>query len=274
MTKLSNILGTLRAFAKGEVSADTLEAYRRAGSHVYDLLKQIEDRRLELKIQGLNPWTIDPASQVQFLCAWNAFVLQTLGDQFLEADYQSDPGTVGYVPPMTADQVLAFYSDIEIWLSRAHQAQKNPAYRLEVSLPADLPPWGEDKPCPLTHLEGMLAATHSLQTHAEAAIAVFETEYLPDEKQSVVDQIRQLLAAASSEAEYAESLWGKSLPQALHDKIEAHAKVALEGYYHLGQVLAMPQLLERSQSDHAATFVASSPDIAELPRRKSRRGGC
>lgn len=244
MAEQLGIMGKLIALAKGEVAADTLEAYRRAGQTVYDLLKQVEDRRLELKIQGLNPWTVDPASQAQFLCGWNAFVLQTLGDQLLEADYQADPSTVGYVPPMTAEQALAYYSQVESWLNRAHQAQQNPAYRVEGYLPADLPPWEESQFCPNTHLDGMVAATRLIRTHAEAAIATFEAETIPAEKQSTIHQIRQQLAAANSEADYAEQLWKPNVPQAVHPNIERHAKTALESYYHLGQILAMPQLLE------------------------------
>jgi hypothetical protein len=247
MAERTGIFGKFLALVQGEVPADALEAYRRGGQAVYDLLQQVENRRLELKIEGLNPWTVDPATQAQFLCAWNAFVLQTLGDQFLEADYQGNPATTGYVPPMTAEQSLAFYSQVGSWLSRARQAQNNPAYRLDVRLPAYLPPWGDDKPCPTTHLDGMVAATRLLRTHAEAAIAVFESETIPPDKQTAIHQIRQLLAAATSEAEYAEQLWAPNLPQEVHEQVEERAKNALECYYHLGQILAMPQLLDRTQ---------------------------
>jgi hypothetical protein len=238
----------LAALAKGEVAADTLEAYRRAGQTVYDLLKQVEDRRLELKIQGLNPWTIDLANQGQFLCAWNAFVLQTLGDRLLEADYQADPSTVGYVPSITAKQALACYRQVESWLNRAHQAQQNPAYLLDEYLPADLPSWAESESCPNAHLDGMVAATRLIRTHAEAAIATFEAETIPPEKHPTIYQIHQRLAAANSEADYAEQLWKPDVPQAVHPNIERYAKAALEHYYHLGQILAMPQLLEQPSS--------------------------
>jgi hypothetical protein len=248
MAERTGILGKFLALVQGEVAADTLEAYRRAGQAVYDLLRQVEERRLALKIQSLNPWTVDPATQAQFLCAWNAFVLQTLGDRFLEADYEANPTTAGYVPPITAEQALAFYTQVESWLNRAYQAGINPDYRLDASLPANLPVWGGNESCPNTHLDGMVAATRLLRTHTEAAIAAFESEALPADKQVVVNQIHQLLASATSEAEYAEQLWAPNLPQEVHEKVEQHAKSALEQYYHLGQILAMPQLLDRSQT--------------------------
>ncbi|MDZ4878062.1 MAG: hypothetical protein CLLPBCKN_007497 [Chroococcidiopsis cubana SAG 39.79] len=256
MAERTGILGKFLALVQGEVAADTLEAYRRAGQAVYDLLQQVEERRLALKIQSLNPWTVDPATQTQFLCAWNAFVLQTLGDRFLEADYGANPATAGYVPPITAKQALAFYTQVGSWLKRAYQAGTNPDYRLDVSLPANLPAWGENESCPNTHLDGTIAATRLLRTHAESAIAVFESEALPADKQAVVNQFHQLLASATSEAEYAEQLWAPNLPQEVHEQVEQHAKSALEQYYHLGQILAMPQLLDPSQTVETR---ASSP---------------
>lgn len=242
MAEHPTLLGRLFAAVHGEIAADTLEAYRRAGNAVYDLLKQVEEQRLAMKIQGTSPWQADSAAQALFLCAWNAFALQTLGDEFLDADFRADPATVGYVPPVTAQQVHAFYAQVEEWISRAHQAQSNPTYRLDVHLPADLPPWVEVDPCPRPHLEAMLAAARSIRTHAEAALATSETDSLPKDAQSTVQQVRQLVAAANTHAEYADGLWSQRVTSEVHEQIERHLKAALEGYYHLGQCLAMPSL--------------------------------
>ncbi|MDT9071489.1 hypothetical protein, partial [Escherichia coli] len=62
---------------QGEVSADTLEAYRRASLAVLDLLDQAEQERLSAAGDGKNPWTMAPAKQAELACTWNAFVLQT-----------------------------------------------------------------------------------------------------------------------------------------------------------------------------------------------------
>lgn len=141
MTNQPGFFGKLLAIVQGEVSAEMLDAYRRASNSIHDLLHQVESQRLDRKIQGLNPWTVPPALQAQLLCTWNAFALQTLGNEFLEADYQANPATVGYVPPKTVEQVLAFYTQVEGWLSRVRQAQSNPNYVLDVRIPAELPSW-------------------------------------------------------------------------------------------------------------------------------------
>lgn len=264
MAEQPRFINRFLALIQGEVPADTLEAYQRAGNAVYDLLKQVEDHRLSLKIQGLNPWQFDTATQTQFLCAWNAFVLQSVGDQLLQADYRADPATIGYVPPMTAEQALNFYNQVGKWLSRAHQASNNPTYRLDVPLPADLPVWGEEKPCPNSHLDGMISATKLIRTHTEAAIAGFESDTIASEHQTALNQIHQLLASATSEAEYAEQLWAPRLAQVVHEKVEQHARTALEQYYRLGQILAMPQLLDRKHSTQTSK-TAFSDQASRLP---------
>lgn len=249
----------------GEVPADTLEAYHRASGPVYDLLDQTERLRLECRAEGMTPWTVPPATQAQMLCAWNAFVLQLLGDRFLMTDYDSNPATVGYVPPITADQILAFYSQVEGWISRAMQAQANPGYRLDVTVPADLPPWSEVEPCPNTHLHAMLEAMRSLRDHAQAAMLFLpEATALSDKQQQAQGhQIRQLLAAADSKGRYAESLHGENPTQEVHERVEPYIKEAIEGYYRLGQLIAMPQqmavTLDRPMP--SSTPKQSKPDL-------------
>lgn len=265
MDQRPGMFGKLLAHLRGEIPADTLEAYRRAGGGAYDLLNQAESRRRELKDQGHNPWEADPATQAFLLCAWNAFLLQALGDQFLEADYRQSPATTGFVPPVTAEQVLSFYSQVEGWLSRAHQAQSNAAFRLDVAVPADLPAWSAAEPCPRSHLEGMLAATRLLQPHAESAMQTFEAQSGGPERQAAVQQLRQLLADADSKTQYAEQLWSRDVPRALHEGIENSMKAALAGYYHLGQLLAMPQLVATYRQPGAGQDPAVAHPGRSLP---------
>src|SRR5690348_4232536 len=62
-----------------------------------------EQLRVSLAAFGDSLWTARPHQASQLLCAWNAFALQTLGDQLVEADYQADSRTIGYLPPVTAE---------------------------------------------------------------------------------------------------------------------------------------------------------------------------
>jgi hypothetical protein len=58
---------------------------------------------------------------------------------------------------------------------------------------------------------------------------------------------------------YAESLWSPTADEVLHERIEASLKRAIEGYYRIGQLFAMPTLLDRPD------VRASTLTVARLP---------
>jgi hypothetical protein len=259
--------GWNRFFAKvqGEVPAAELDAFRRASAPVFELLEQVERRRLECSIDGLDPWTIPPATRAAFLCAWNAFVLQTLGNDFLDADYRAEPRTPHFVPPVTAEQVLRFYEQVEAWVNRAWQAQANPDFRLDVAVPAPLPAWGQVEPFPLAHLDGLLHAMRAVRDHADAAMAFLPTAPPPDpEQQAQVNRIRQLFAAAQARARYAEELCGHEPAPEVRERAGQHARAAIEQFYLLGQLASDPELAR----DPAPPPTAARPARAAAPARR------
>jgi len=234
--------GRLLARLHGEVPADVLEAYRRAGAEVYALLEDFETRRLDASLQAADAWAVDAATQAALLCAWNAFALQLLGDQLVDADYDADPATAGYVPPVTAEQALAFYGQVPGWLERARRAQSNPSFALDVAVPAPLPPWAAVEPCPRAHLAAMRAATAQLRRHAAAGIAGFHIDLADPDRKKAHEQVHELLAEAEAAADYADRLWAPTVPPAIHEDIERHSKLAIDRLYLLGQLVAMPRL--------------------------------
>ncbi len=246
MSNTQSIWTRIYSTLVGEVSADTLEAYRRASLAVYEQIDLVEAHRLESRANGLSPWTVPYSTQAEMLCAWNAFVLQTLGNEFLEADYTSDSATVGFVPRITADQVLAFYTQVEAWLTRARQAHVNPGYRLDLQVPADLPGWSKVEPCPNTHLAGMLKALSALSEHLEAPLQFLNDSPLPNTAaaQEHLNAIRSVHAIAQTKSRYAIDMFGSNPSRDVHERAEEHAKAAIENYYLLGQLLAMPQIAD------------------------------
>ncbi len=248
------------ATLRGEIPATTVEAYHRASAGVYDALEHAETHR---DAGGANAWALPAATRAEILCAWNAFVLQTLGDRFLEADYESDPTTEGFVPAVTGDQILQFYAQVEGWLNRAQQAHHNPGFVLDVAVPAELPPWSEVEPCPNAHLFGMLSAMKAVRTHTDGAIAYLDAvPQVGTEQEKDRDLIRQLHASTSTTARYAEEMMGGDPSRDVHERVEEHAKKAIEGYYLLGQLLAMPELARRALAQQKA--------LAKAPRARSR----
>jgi hypothetical protein len=260
--------GWNRFFAnlQGEVPAAELEAFRHASAAVFELLEQVEHRRLECRIDGLDPWTVPPATRAAFVCAWNAFVLQTLGDEFLDADYRADPRTPHFVPPATAEQVLRFYEPVEGWVNRAWQAEANPDYRLEVDVPAPLPPWLEFDPVPPAHLDGLLRAMRSVREHAEAAMASLPaTPGADKQKQSQLNQIRQTCASARAHFRYAEYLGGSDAGPEVRARVCDRARSCIEQFYLVGQIAYDPERAQGAapaRPENAARRRALTPQPA------------
>ncbi len=255
MSDTPNFKTRLLSLLQGEVSANTLEAYRRASLAVFDLLDQAEQERMGFAAEGKNAWTMPPAKQAELACSWSAFVLQTLGNAFLDADYRDNPQTRGFVPPVTADQILRFYTPVEGWLTRGQQAHANPHFKLDIQIPAPLPEWSEVEPCPNSHLHGMIEATRAIRDHAQSALNVIEkAEGLTPEQEKQRGAVRELFAAAASKAGYADQMHSSNPSRDVHERIEEQLKVAIEQFYKMGQLAAMPTA--------ADTFRPPSPQPA------------
>lgn len=255
------------ATLQGEVPAAELEAFRRASGPVFELLEQVERRRLECSIDGLDPWTVPPATRVTFLCAWNAFVLQTLGNEYLDADYRAEPRTPHFVPPVTAAQVLRFYEPVEAWVNRAWQAQANPGYRLDAAVPAALPAWMPASPFPPSHLDGMLRAVRAIRDHADAAMAFLPTKQPEDDaRQAQLNHMRQLYASAQARARYAEDLCGSDPVPQVRERAAEHARSAIEQFWLLGQLTSDPELAAYAVSPPARPRRDAAPRRPTPPR--------
>jgi len=236
----------LASALRGEVAADILEGLRRAGRPVHDDLAACERRRSEVSLGGGSLWGLDAGTASQLLCTWNAYVLQQLGEALLDADYAASARTVGFVPPVTAEQAARWLGQVEFWAARARRAAADPGYdvRQEVSVPAPLPPFVEVEPCPTPHLVAMLAAGRALRDHAELALFDVERGRVPQQRRDEVGRLKGLAAEAGSAIKHAEQLVSTHTPQELHERAERALESGLEAYYRLGQLLAMPELLD------------------------------
>lgn len=243
------LMTRLAAAIHGEVAATTIEAYRRAGAIAYQDLIDAEQLRADLSASGGSLWTARPHQASQLLCSWNAFALQSLGDQLVEADYQADPRTVGYLPPVTAEQAAAFLGEVEHWSARARRAASDETYDIttEVALPAALPEWVKVEPCPPAHLAAMLAAARAMRGRAEAALADLAKVTPPEGKADAASRLRGLAAEADSVLAFGESLWSPGATGEVHERVENSLRRGIGSYFRLGQLLAIPALLDRPE---------------------------
>ena len=260
----------------GEVSADQLEAFRRAGSGAYALYLEADRTRTELASAGTHPWHAAPETAYALLCTWNAHVLQTLGTALLDADYEAMPSTRGFVPPVTAQQAWLWFEQVEPWLSAARQAELGTVTTTHV-LPADLPPWVIVEPCPPAHLTAMLSAAASLGGLLEAALATVCTLPCGKENEARLVTLKQLAVSARTTVEYCQGLAHSRADDRLHELIEQRLHTALELQFHLGQLLADPTLVDDYAPDTtpAGRQPSTSPNPADDwcltdPRSRSR----
>jgi hypothetical protein len=260
----AGLFGRLVAHLHGEVAADALEAYRRAGAGVYAISEDLDRLRLDAFVHDDGPWGAPPATKTALLCGWNALALQILGDQLLDADYRCEPRTIGYVVPETAEQALAYYSQVAGWLSRAMQAIHNPNFELDTSVPAPLPPWVDRPDCPDPYLEGLLTGLRRIRVYAEAAFGEFRRTAGKDQPH-VRARIEGFAAEAAAAADYADGLGGVRTDE-VRAEVLAQTRVGIERYYLVGQLVAMPHVTNKPIPK------ATRPTPPHVPRVLPRPG--
>jgi hypothetical protein len=242
----------IRAWLDFEAPASLLEAYRRARPSVVEALDLAQARWLGCTIDGLSPWTMPPAARAELLCAWNAFALQTLGDAILDADYEANPATRGFVSPLSARQAQGFYAGVEGWLTRARQARADPGFLLEVPVPAQLPEWVDStlEPLPAPLVQGLLRAMRSLEEQLAAVITLLPRAGRPS-WEAQLERVLQRYGSARSKARRAMVVHRTASARELDPELLPCARGAIEIFYELGQLIA-------GEPDGAAPVPASS----------------
>ena len=128
----------------GPLPLPTLEAQRSAGTQVRRELDEAEFLRRDLLAARTDPRRFPPDVAGRLLCAWNAYVLQTVGEHLLDAVRYR---TFGSVRAEVASRILEFLGPADRWLYQARLTAADPSYRLadNVDLPAEPPSWPDRK---------------------------------------------------------------------------------------------------------------------------------
>jgi hypothetical protein len=228
------MLRWLRAALRGEISAGELEPRRHAAAIAYSLAEEADAR------QGA-----DRGAQLFRLCAWNAFALQTIADTLIERDAQADPPTAGYVPRSTLHFAGACVDEVPVWIRCARIAEGDSEARLAAGLPAQLPRWQYDEPTTAGELDGLRAAYEALQPRVETDV---ETATGAPTDARFAARARRALAEMKAAAEYAEALMRRDLGPVDRGEVRRRLLDALEQAFELGQMLALPTLVDVFQS--------------------------
>ena len=238
-----------------EVSDANIRGYLRAASQIEDVWQQVDERIAAALTQGASPW--DAYGRMRYALAFirAARAHQIFVRELLAADAAFDPATVGYLPPVTYDQCNALCHRIEPDLQHAVAALNDPEFTPDVVLPLPLGPHveAEDEACPVTHLQGMIAAAREVREWAAGLIAQYGTAVahatvpIPPEISAHVATLNARLAEADSALRFGVDLVGQAsrgeATTELHEQAEDSLWNALETFFLLNQAVAMPELL-------------------------------
>jgi hypothetical protein len=189
--------------------------------------------------EDADEWTGDDRGSQYFrLCAWIAFALQTIADRLLDADTAADPATEGYVPRSTLAFAQACYDQVPDWLSLARDMRSDPDPRLANRLPARLPRWEHDEPTRASELRGLQDAFEVLQARTETKVNALTGS------DRAAAELRHVCSKMQGDADYAEAVGMRGAGPIERGEARAHLLNALQGAFLLGQLLALPTLVE------------------------------
>lgn len=240
----------LAARRQKEISSTELEAFRRAGSAVYEVCLLAEERRAALRAAGRHPWDAGPADASLFLAVWNARVHQTLAAELLDSDACEDPATAGYVPAATYRQVWSFFQPVARWLTVARRAEANDDFWVgdEHDLPTGLPALHSPRDAPRKHLRGILTAADVLDRLLEQELGSVVSAGPPPERfADGMRRVDELAAQARASLHYAQGLWHPLASAELQAVIVGHLFPGVVLAHHVGQFLSLPELVQQYQ---------------------------
>jgi hypothetical protein len=246
----------LRANAKyGAVNDATIQGYLRAASQLENVWQQVDDKVDELILQGLPPW--EAYSRMGYAlafvraCRMNVVFVQEL----LKAETASDAAHAGYLPKVTYDQALALSEHIEPTIEEALKAATNSRSILAPStLPLKLGPHigNTYQSLPLSHLQGTSRAAQEMKDWTAGLLAKYELALqaaklpLPQEVSTHLEQMKNRLELGDFHLRTGVDMVGQmsqgEVAEALLQKAEGFLWEAMESFYTVSQLVAMPDL--------------------------------
>lgn len=264
---------------RGEVSDANIRGYLRAASQIEEVWQRIDEQLAALSEQGTAPWEAYAKLRYPLAFIRVARTYQVLVKELLAADAAYDPRTAGFLPHVTYDQANAFCHQIQPSLQQAIAALSDATYQPEAMLPFALVPRieSEGAPCPVAHLQGMIGAAREVRDWAAGLLAQYELAIqsasgpAPAEIASHLTALHGRLTQGDSQLRFGVDLvgqisQGEATPE-LHEEAEKSLWEALQTFFLLNQVVAMPGSLHTKQAQQAVV----APNDATPARRGQRR---
>lgn len=256
----------LRANAKyGAVNDAAIQGYLRAASQLEDVWQQIDNKVDDLLLQGLSPWEaytrLGYALAFVRACRLNVVFVQEL----LKSENATNVANAGYLSKVTYDQALALSEHIEPTIEEAIKASTNSHYVLAPStLPLKLGPHigSAYQSLPVSHLRGTIRAAQEMRDWTAGLLAKYELA-LQTAKLPLPQPVSVHLEQMKSELELGDfhlrtgvdmvSQMGQGrAAEELNKKAEDFLWEAMESFYKVSQLVAMPDLHPHPVQQHSA----------------------
>jgi len=262
---------------RGEVSDATIQGYLRAASQVEDLWQQIDDRLAALITQGIAPWEAYHQLRYPILFSRAARTTAVFIKALLDADATFEPQTAGYLPRITYGQADALGQQLQPSLQYTLAALNDPNDVPDVRLPLALGPRVENdgRPCPVTHLEGIITAAREVREWAAGLIAQYEqavtqaSEPVPQDVTAHIATLHTRLAQADSQLRFGTDFAGQvtqgDAPPDIHMQAENYLWDAIQSCFLLNQAVAMPELLQASQGGSFTEQQGQAAEYRDIP---------
>lgn len=241
----------LRTMFKQEVDASDVDAALRMTGQLEEIRRRIEQGRLdgELRHPG-RPWETYAELGPALASFWAAQALVALGRALREAT--AGGGTGATMPRVSHDQAIAALNQAATFLQRSNAALYgggNETDRVRPVLPTRVESRGR---CPTAHLKGMLRAAQYLDEQAQVETQTYTTAVAGAEAPEAVRDAAKRVATESNSAQFAlrmteqavfPILQGEAVSDNTHEDAENRLWSCLETYTLLGQLIAMPEML-------------------------------
>jgi hypothetical protein len=214
-----------------------LAGRRAVGAGAYTLAEEAESLR---GAADWDPWLQPPQTQLFLLCAWNAFALQSIADHALPVDEVADEAIVAFAQ--------ACLVEVPTWIGAARALTADAHYRPTTALPAPLPVWPRLTAVTDDHTRVLRAATEALSPAAEYDATRLE-QTAPADCGDLVRELRLQIEQLRTAQDFAAGLQAKAATAGELGEVRDELCRALQGAYRLGQLAAMPSLLEMLRPD-------------------------
>ncbi len=244
----------LRINAKyGVVNDATIQGYLRAASQLENVWQQIDEKVDALLLEGLPPWEayahMGEALAFVRACRLNVVFVQEL----LKAEGTTGNANAGYLPRITYEQALALCEHIEPMIEEALKAADSTrATQPSTALPLRLGPHvgGGYQSFPLSHLQGFIGAVQEMRDWTAGLLAKYELalqtarEPVPAVVATHLERMKSQLDLGDFHMRAGVDMVGQisqgQATEELQRKAEELLWEAMEGYYSISQLIAMP----------------------------------